>query len=68
MNMRYTCISWHSTSIKVLNMHFSINNASGRPAYQQIIDQVKRDIALGGLVKDEKLIELLYYNDKGLEK
>ena len=36
-------------------MHFSINNSSGRPAYQQIIDQVKRDIALGRLVTDEKL-------------
>ncbi len=36
-------------------MQFQINNASGRAAYQQIIDQVKRDIALGRLVKDEQL-------------
>jgi GntR family transcriptional regulator len=36
-------------------MQFSIDNASGRPVYQQIIDQVKRDIALGRLVKEEKL-------------
>ena len=36
-------------------MQFRIDNASNRPAYQQIIDQVKRDIALGRLMKDEKL-------------
>ncbi|HUT30770.1 MAG TPA: GntR family transcriptional regulator [Sedimentisphaerales bacterium] len=36
-------------------MQFSIDNASGRAVYQQIIDQVKRDIALGRLVKEEKL-------------
>jgi GntR family transcriptional regulator len=36
-------------------MQFHIDNASNRAAYQQIIDQVKRDIALGRLVKDEKL-------------
>jgi len=36
-------------------MHFRIDNASDRPVYQQIIDQVKRDIALGRLTKDEKL-------------
>lgn len=36
-------------------MQFNINNASNRAAYQQIIDQVKRDIALGRLIKDEKL-------------
>ncbi|MHC4059985.1 MAG: GntR family transcriptional regulator [Planctomycetota bacterium] len=36
-------------------MQFSIDNASGRPVYQQIIDQVKRDIALGRLLKEEKL-------------
>ena len=36
-------------------MQFRIDNASDRPVYQQIIDQVKRDIALGRLVKDEKL-------------
>ncbi|MCK5225221.1 MAG: GntR family transcriptional regulator [Planctomycetes bacterium] len=36
-------------------MQFHIDNASNRAAYQQIIDQVKRDVALGRLVKDEKL-------------
>ncbi len=36
-------------------MQFRIDNASNRPTYQQIIDQVKRDIALGKLVKEEKL-------------
>ncbi len=36
-------------------MQFNINNSSGRPVYQQIIDQVKRDIALGRLIKNEKL-------------
>ena len=36
-------------------MQFRIDNASGRAVYQQIIHQVKRDIALGRLVKDEKL-------------
>jgi len=36
-------------------MQFRIDNASGRAVYQQIIDQVKRDIALGRLTKDEKL-------------
>jgi len=36
-------------------MHFRIDNTSDRPVYQQIIDQVKRDIALGRLIKDEKL-------------
>ena len=36
-------------------MQFTIDNASGRPVYQQIIDQIKRDIALGRLLKDEKL-------------
>ena len=36
-------------------MQFHINNTSNRAAYQQIIDQVKRDIALGRLVKDDKL-------------
>lgn len=36
-------------------MQFHINNSSGRPVYQQIIDVVKRDIALGRLKKDEKL-------------
>jgi len=36
-------------------MQIRIDNASDRPVYQQIIDQVKRDIALGRLNKDEKL-------------
>ena len=36
-------------------MQFRIDNASERAVYQQIIDQVKRDIALGRLAKDEKL-------------
>ena len=36
-------------------MQIRINNASGRAVYQQIIDQIKRDIALGRLLKDEKL-------------
>ena len=36
-------------------MHIRIDNSSERPVYQQIIDQVKRDIALGRLGKDEKL-------------
>ena len=36
-------------------MQIRIDNASGRPVYQQIMDQVKRDIALGRLTKDEKL-------------
>jgi GntR family transcriptional regulator len=36
-------------------MQIRINNASDRPVYQQIIDQIKRDIALGRLIKNEKL-------------
>ena len=36
-------------------MQFRIDNASGRPVYQQIIDQIKRDIAMGRLIKNEKL-------------
>lgn len=36
-------------------MQIRIDNASDRPVYQQIIDQIKRDIALGRLIKDEKL-------------
>ena len=36
-------------------MLFSINNSSSRPVYQQIIDQVKRDIALGKLIEGQKL-------------
>ena len=36
-------------------MQIRIDNASERPVYQQIIDQVKRDIAIGRLGMDEKL-------------
>jgi GntR family transcriptional regulator len=36
-------------------MQIRIDNASDRPVYQQIIDQVKRDIAIGRLTKEEKL-------------
>jgi GntR family transcriptional regulator len=36
-------------------MQIRIDNASGRAVYQQIIDQIKRDIALGRLIKEEKL-------------
>lgn len=36
-------------------MQIKIDNSSDRPVYQQIIDQVKRDIALGRLGKDERL-------------
>jgi GntR family transcriptional regulator len=36
-------------------MQIRIDNASGKPVYQQIINQIKRDIALGRLDIDEKL-------------
>jgi len=36
-------------------MQFRIDNASDRPVYQQITDQIKRDIASGRLIKNEKL-------------
>jgi GntR family transcriptional regulator len=36
-------------------MQFRIENASDRAVYLQIIDQVKRDIALGRLAKEERL-------------
>ena len=36
-------------------MQFRIDNASDRPVYQQIMDQVKRDIASGRLIKNERL-------------
>lgn len=36
-------------------MQFRIDNALGRAVYLQIIDQVKRDIALGRLTRDERL-------------
>ena len=36
-------------------MQFNINHSSDRPVYRQIMDQIKRDIALGRLIKNEKL-------------
>ena len=36
-------------------MQIYIDNASDRAVYQQIIDFIKRDIAMGRLEKDEKL-------------
>jgi GntR family transcriptional regulator len=36
-------------------MQFRIDNASDRAVYLQIIDQVKRDVALGRLAKEERL-------------
>jgi len=36
-------------------MQFLIDNALDRPVYLQIIDQVKRDIALGRLAAEERL-------------
>jgi GntR family transcriptional regulator len=36
-------------------MQIRIDNTSSSPVYQQIMDQIKRDIALGRLIKDEKL-------------
>ena len=36
-------------------MQIRIDNAAGRPVYQQIINQIKRDIALGRLDIDEQL-------------
>jgi GntR family transcriptional regulator len=36
-------------------MQFRIDNASERAVYLQIIDQVKRDVALGRLAKEERL-------------
>lgn len=36
-------------------MQLRIDNASDRAVYLQIIDQVKRDIALGRLAKEERL-------------
>jgi GntR family transcriptional regulator len=36
-------------------MQFRIDNSSVRPIYQQIIDQIKRDIALNKLQESEKL-------------
>ncbi|OHB68704.1 MAG: hypothetical protein A2Y77_17070 [Planctomycetes bacterium RBG_13_62_9] len=36
-------------------MQFRIDHASDRAVYLQIIDQVKRDVALGRLAKEERL-------------
>jgi GntR family transcriptional regulator len=36
-------------------MQIQINNASARPVFQQIIDQVKLDIALGRLASGDRL-------------
>jgi GntR family transcriptional regulator len=36
-------------------MQIRIDSASNRPVYRQIIDQIKRDIAMGRLIKNEKL-------------
>ncbi|MBN2064105.1 MAG: GntR family transcriptional regulator [Sedimentisphaerales bacterium] len=36
-------------------MHIKIDNLSDRPVYQQIIDQIKRDIALGRLAVGDKI-------------
>ena len=36
-------------------MQILIDNASNRPVYLQIIDQIKHDIALGRLIKGDKL-------------
>jgi len=36
-------------------MQIKINNASAWPAYQQVVDQIKRDIALGKLKKGQQL-------------
>ena len=36
-------------------MQFRIDNASDRTVYLQIIDQVKRDVAMGRLAKEERL-------------
>ena len=36
-------------------MQLTIDNSSDRPVFQQLIDQVKRDVALGRLIKDDRL-------------
>ncbi|MCK4886616.1 MAG: GntR family transcriptional regulator [Planctomycetes bacterium] len=36
-------------------MQIKINNASAWPAYQQVVDQIKRDVALGRLKKGQQL-------------
>lgn len=36
-------------------MYFSLNPASEQPVYQQIVDQIKRDIALGRLSSTDKI-------------
>lgn len=42
-------------SERVFDMQITIDHACGRAVYQQIIDQVKRDIALGRLTKGQRL-------------
>lgn len=36
-------------------MVFQIDNSSGRPVYQQVMDQVKRDVAMGRLAPGDRL-------------
>lgn len=36
-------------------MHIKIDNLSDQPVYQQVIDQIKRDIALGRLAVGDKI-------------
>jgi len=36
-------------------MQMTLDNTSHRPVYQQIIDHIKRDVALGRLIRDDKL-------------
>jgi GntR family transcriptional regulator len=36
-------------------MYFSLNPASEQPVYQQIVDQIKREIALGRLSSTDKI-------------
>ena len=45
-------------------MQFRIDNASDRPVYLQIIDQIKRDIALGRLLRDERHLRLRPRRDR----
>ncbi len=37
-------------------MQIQIDNSSNYPVYQQVIDQIKRDIALGRLRKNDQLL------------
>ena len=36
-------------------MHIKIDNLSDRPVYQQVVDQVKRDVALGRICPGDKI-------------